>query len=503
MQHYIEPEVHVEWNFDTQQWEETKVPRKFKKWELDTSNLDTTHWARTLKGTTRVQRSQTFIKYQNRIGTFIIGDSVDGDALMLKFKRRGSKNVQWMRIGPTKRGMQIIHFKGKLRFMIVGANQTLSSIIRKFLTRPRDTRDKIECFNVYMDTCQKMMRDIHEVFTAIFKLKMGSFDDLENAFMEIKYPHLKNRDLSMSSRMRKHIHTNSDDESVIHSICKGKKSLKKLILAEKGRNQFKMGALAEILLRKRDAKKMGWNIGYIRNVLPYANRIWNIEEAWEYIFKYYTPKAVISRLSVEAGDYESDCRILSSIKDTLTMLVDMRKRDIPYDLPRRLPSIIRLHDEVVGVLNNYNTMGDREEIKLERTKSLYTDFYSDLDGIKVDDLYMSIPKTKGDLMDVGQSLSNCVASYGGVVASGHSVIILLRNDDMIKYCIELRPDADRYQITAFLGYKNNSCDMDIQYRFAKILNQYIDVDMSTFEMYCPVANVADDTFNIDNADVPF
>ena len=120
-------------------------------------------WMKTLNSIIRKEMQPIFIKYKGRSGRFVIGDSIDHNSVMLKYKRHGAKNTEWLRIGPTKRGMQMIHcHRGKIHFGIKNMDTNLGRMISKFLGYQKGEFKDRE-YEKYSEFEEQMFKDIDQV----------------------------------------------------------------------------------------------------------------------------------------------------------------------------------------------------------------------------------------------------------------------------------------------------------------------------------------------------
>jgi len=446
-------------------------------------------WMKTLRSITRKEIHPTFIEYLGRSGRFVIGDTIDHNSVMLKYKRHGAKNTEWLRIGPTKRGMQMIYcHRGRIHFGIKDMDINLGRMISKFLGYQKGEFIDRE-YEKYSEFERQIYMDIDQVLRYVFGLPEGLycrtnpgfdmdnsvFHSLGDTFIRIKYPNLDNLMLSRTSRMRKHIQHESTVADVFHSVCKGKKVLKRILMDSGSVDQISIAEAVELLLRKRDAKKKDWNVGYISSLAPLAIHIPDFAWTWDAILKHYNPKVVINRLRGISELDQDQSQMM--IRDTVVMLRSFKIRGVPYDLPRRMPSFRQLHDEIVRVDQHYADQLSKEERDAERSRTLNTEYYSELDGIEVmgTECTLSVPSTYGDLMDTGKMLANCVSTYAPSVQKGEILVITMKNGGNDRYCAEIGVRDYRYELVQISGYKNSKVKSDIVQKFIRTLSPYMDI----------------------------
>jgi hypothetical protein len=171
-----------------------------------------------------------------------------------------------------------------------------------------------------------------------------------------------------------------------------------------------------------------------------------------------------------------DCGALGDFYDYVRMNKEMKKDFEKY--PRYLAT---MHNITV---KNYELVEDKivEEKFAERVKNLKS---MRLEYIG-DDHCVILPRNSKDLINEGQNLSHCVASYYKRMASGGTNIVFLRKKNNIKeslVTIEVNVDENsKYSIVQAKG-KNNSAPQKAEYdfisKYLKHLNKEIqNVDLS-------------------------
>lgn len=101
-----------------------------------------------------------------------------------------------------------------------------------------------------------------------------------------------------------------------------------------------------------------------------------------------------------------------------------------YDLSRikKLPasSMHRLHDELVAEQTYL-------EKKLDSMDIEYPSYIKKLEKINIDGMVAVLPKTTGELIDIGQRLHNCIGTYKNRVACGQDTIVAFMDTDKKEY----------------------------------------------------------------------
>jgi hypothetical protein len=90
-----------------------------------------------------------------------------------------------------------------------------------------------------------------------------------------------------------------------------------------------------------------------------------------------------------------------------------------------------------------------------------------LDGEKLCEFTISVPKTVGDLRLAGKTLHHCVGLYDSDVIQKSSQIINLTLNGQLMFSLELKMINCNYQVVQFKGYKNSAeyeDDVGLEYR---------------------------------------
>jgi hypothetical protein len=94
------------------------------------------------------------------------------------------------------------------------------------------------------------------------------------------------------------------------------------------------------------------------------------------------------------------------------------------------------------------------------------------DGKKIDNFSIFIPKTAGDLNQLGIELSNCLGKYPTRILSGSCEVLILKENDISKFAIELRKENMWYEITQMKGANNTQViNQKLQNKLIRLINE--------------------------------
>lgn len=249
-------------------------------------------------------------------------------------------------------------------------------------------------------------------------------------------------------------------EAIPYKLREGFKNekLTQAVKAWFGRNNKqlvrKVGSLLqpEIILNKKylGQHKLNWltlvhllyddwsNIDYTYKLLEVEPLQWNyINPNKVYnLLKIYSPNSVIRLLNKREFIY---------LGDAGKMYHELLQVYPNYILPLRPRSLQELHDYLVRDYNRF---------KVEQTRSIIlpTEKLGHLNGAKINDnLQVSIPQNNATLIQWGNSLRQCVASYQDKIINKQCYIIGIVQAEVVKYCVEVNHQG---QIIQFSGYRN-------------------------------------------------
>jgi len=200
---------------------------------------------------------------------------------------------------------------------------------------------------------------------------------------------------------------------------------------------------------------------------------YQIEKIKDLIKFGYEPKRLMDYLyrdiynqgeELELESTWGNCGALGDFYDYVKMNREMKRDFEKY--PRYLATMHNI------TLKNYELVEDKivEEKFAERVKNLKS---MKLEYIG-DDHCVVLPKNSKDLINEGQSLSHCVASYYKRMASGETNIVFLRKKNNIKeslVTIEVNIDENSNHSIVQAKGKNNSAPQKAEYDFIK---KYLD-----------------------------
>lgn len=173
--------------------------------------------------------------------------------------------------------------------------------------------------------------------------------------------------------------------------------------------------------------------------------------SFECLLKVYSPRRVIQLLINEIdnpsfkGEYEFiDTFTMTSKLYTICLQESLTVKDFFPDKPTSL------HEIHEAVWREHSKLKNKN-IKLH---SYYPKEWLKLNGLKCGELTIEIPEDSHRLVYVGQYLSICVGggSYRDKIVDKTSFIVLLKNKNIVEFCIEVT-DKD---ILQFKTYRNES-----------------------------------------------
>jgi hypothetical protein len=219
-----------------------------------------------------------------------------------------------------------------------------------------------------------------------------------------------------------------------------------------------------------------------RGVIVY-NQIQKIKE----LIKFgYEPKRLMDYLyrdiynqgeeiDIESEYSYSNCGSLGDFYDYVKMNREMKRDFEKY--PRYLATMHNI------TLKNYKLVEDKivEERFSERVKNLKS---MNLEYIG-DDYCIILPRNSKDLINEGQNLSHCVASYYKRMASGETNIVFLRKKNNIKeslVTIEVNIDENsKHSIVQAKG-RSNSAPQKAEYDFIKKYLDYLNKEVKNVDL---------------------
>lgn len=170
--------------------------------------------------------------------------------------------------------------------------------------------------------------------------------------------------------------------------------------------------------------------------------IFSVKQTWR----------LLSQVPVESGFFSPSSHDIPRLLQTI--LAFNSNADTPVSLSeiigRKARTFFVIHDRLSRFLEKKNGIERQRLYQVELNQDI-----TFLEGKKVDEFTIFVPKTVGDLLELGARLSICVGSYYDSVIEKENQIIALMILDEPKYCIELAQEpTGEYGIIQFKGARN-------------------------------------------------
>ena len=201
-----------------------------------------------------------------------------------------------------------------------------------------------------------------------------------------------------------------------------------------------------LLLKTLLAKKIGLNIGQIQSIIENDEEK-NVYEKQVSKFSNHEIDGMTNLLRFIGN--EKSYEILKKIKysnlfelvDSVRMFESLKNAssgNVQYDLERvkKIPasSSKSLHDGLVAE-NVYL------ESKIDSIDIEYPEYVKKLEKIKIEGMRAVLPKTSGDLIEIGYKLHNCIGTYKKKVASGQANIVVFVDEKSGDYKMAMNVDV--------------------------------------------------------------
>ncbi len=141
-------------------------------------------------------------------------------------------------------------------------------------------------------------------------------------------------------------------------------------------------------------------------------------------------------------------------------------------IPSSVKGLVELHDYLA-----------REQNKLNNPNIIfeYTDKIQELNGLVVDNMEIFLPPDSWTLTDLSQQFQNCVGGYAARIISKDCIILAVKKDNLLTYCVEIRGK----RLGQFLGNRNRAPDAEDR---KKIVDTLVKLDiLAKIEGYPEVA----------------
>ena len=152
------------------------------------------------------------------------------------------------------------------------------------------------------------------------------------------------------------------------------------------------------------------------------------------MLSYYGDKRLLNLLQSEFSEREfiiDAARTLDIIQKTLDGQNEriVSEEDVKEHLPRKPKTFKEIHDNLVILTRKI----DKDDYKLAQKSVIF------LDGCKINDYTIVIPKTSHDLIEVGNALNICVGNgwYAERARDGSMELVLLVKGSKFIACIEI------------------------------------------------------------------
>jgi hypothetical protein len=194
----------------------------------------------------------------------------------------------------------------------------------------------------------------------------------------------------------------------------------------------------------------------------YDSEVKNFEKGVKLLFSLHEDETVwINRILSFKKDRTED-RVFSYISDIGNMY-ELIKDQIPEFEVTRTKSVETVHDELSSWMKKIKTMN---------RKIKYTEKELELEAEP-----FFLAKDTHELVDVGENLRICVGSYADRAVSKLCTIVLLKEEDTVKVCIELR---NKEIVQAKMAYNKMPTEV-----YAEMIGEWAEnhqLDIKTFDL---------------------
>lgn len=162
-----------------------------------------------------------------------------------------------------------------------------------------------------------------------------------------------------------------------------------------------------------------------------------------------------------------------TLKDTIRMFLNTKELLLQENNIPHFTNLRELHDFLV----RFNHKVKNPDFQLNVDKKIEK---SQIECEKIDDFEIVIPHSAHELLAWGETMHNCIGSYAHSVNQGYTIILGLKENDEIKYGIELEPST--YTIRQFRGKYNEAAPKELEEKVKQILlDKKLTMTLSTGE----------------------
>ena len=402
-------------------------------------------------------------RYYSKHGdTLKVSDTVGRNGVICALYPSGhSRASKWVRIGATKRGVNMMFKKGKVLSVVVDDTEVqtqvwMSEMAKSFLRLPKilrrrhrgqeRIREAIEWDQlVVLAGVYPELLDRVELKSVNNPVPDERANDMTAMFLALSYPGLP-MDRALAVRHYPYLRVVArkvDSWEQVEQKLLYTKSMKRSYY--RSMNADTMAFLDWAAFLQRLPKKCGWNRGFQETFLEKrVGRNHTPTRDIEILFRTYSPRMIMGQLDR-----------MDLVKDIGRLYKELIRLDVPFEFPRQF-RVQHLHDVLAELVIRHQHDSQKAEQDMYRNKKLSVpEEIVLLDGTPVGGYTLSIPRKGIDLMEMGAALQNCVGSYIPDAVSGSSLILGLRDPTSIRYCAEYKRQRGGYYRNALLGYANS------------------------------------------------
>jgi len=207
------------------------------------------------------------------------------------------------------------------------------------------------------------------------------------------------------------------------------------------RTRFNRGELEQLLNVTSDYQTVKYN--YNRSMGEMSNI-----KIYKEFFKLFTNQQLLKLFSKEFNTYH--------IVDTIVPWMERKDKII---LKSKYKNWREVHDDVNKQYRRLRNENYNFNIKPKLSK---------IHGVKIDKETIVVPQNRHELIDWGTLMNNCIASYHSQFHQGYTTILGIKEDDKIKYNIEIRNG----HIVQFVLNRNQRADIETITKFKKVFKEY-------------------------------
>lgn len=171
------------------------------------------------------------------------------------------------------------------------------------------------------------------------------------------------------------------------------------------------------------------------------------------------------------GHYERDVKYFFSQYSNKKIFKMFKNEFVSYNFTDAITQLWEYKDKIIAPQDFKDMRDIHDNISLQYKRIGQEDYdfniperIEKLDGIQLDNDIIIVPKTRHELLDWGQKMNNCIASYHKEFHTGRTIILGVKEDDKIKYNIEINGG----RIIQFMENRNRRVNQETIDKYKKV-----------------------------------